>query len=135
MSRRSLCSVELTVPFADIDALRVVWHGHYPKYIELARTALLAKHQLDVFEIEKLGIGLMVFEQQCRHTFPLFYNNQVRVDAWFKSTGVRTVVHYHIRNLCHDRGAARASTSLVFVDKKGRMLEELPDEVSRRLDF
>ena len=135
MNDQKVSSVELVIPFADIDALRVVWHGHYPKYIELARSALLANHHLDVFEIEKIGIGLMVYEQHCRHTFPLFYNDRVRIDAWFKCIGVRTEIHYRIRNLSHDRGAARASTSLVFVDKQGRMLEELPHEICRRLDL
>ena len=25
------------MPFHDVDALHVVWHGHYYKYLELAR--------------------------------------------------------------------------------------------------
>jgi acyl-CoA thioester hydrolase len=30
--------VELDVPFHDVDLQRVVWHGHYYKYFEVART-------------------------------------------------------------------------------------------------
>lgn len=33
--------VEMTVPFHDVDMMEVAWHGHYVKYFELARCALL----------------------------------------------------------------------------------------------
>lgn len=33
--------VEIVVPFFDIDSMDVVWHGHYVKYLEVARCALL----------------------------------------------------------------------------------------------
>ena len=38
-------SVEIEVPFHDVDALRIVWHGHYYKYLELARTQLLRSRE------------------------------------------------------------------------------------------
>ena len=34
-------SVELEVPFHDIDGMGIVWHGHYFKYLEIARTKLV----------------------------------------------------------------------------------------------
>ena len=33
--------VDVTVPFHDVDMMAVAWHGHYLRYIELARCALL----------------------------------------------------------------------------------------------
>ena len=39
--------VQLEVPFHDVDRLGVVWHGHYFKYFELARTRLLRAIGLD----------------------------------------------------------------------------------------
>ena len=35
--------IELVVPFFDVDMMEVVWHGHYVKYFEEARCALLDK--------------------------------------------------------------------------------------------
>ena len=32
---------EILVPFFDVDTMNVVWHGHYIKYLEVARCALL----------------------------------------------------------------------------------------------
>jgi acyl-CoA thioester hydrolase len=33
----------ILVPFFDVDTMHVVWHGHYVKYLEVARCALLDK--------------------------------------------------------------------------------------------
>ena len=30
---------DVTVPFFDVDSMNVVWHGHYVKYLEIARCA------------------------------------------------------------------------------------------------
>jgi len=32
---------DLEIPFYDVDAYRIVWHGNYPKYFEVARCQLL----------------------------------------------------------------------------------------------
>ena len=32
---------QILVPFFDVDTMHVVWHGHYIKYLEVARCALL----------------------------------------------------------------------------------------------
>jgi acyl-CoA thioester hydrolase len=33
--------IDVVVPFFDVDSLEIVWHGHYVKYLEIARCALL----------------------------------------------------------------------------------------------
>ena len=32
---------EIEVPFFDVDVMQIVWHGHYVKYLEVARCAFL----------------------------------------------------------------------------------------------
>ena len=34
-------TVEIVIPFHDIDSAGMAWHGHYAKYFEVARCALL----------------------------------------------------------------------------------------------
>ncbi len=36
-------TIEFEIPFFDVDSMEVTWHGHYIKYFELARCALLKK--------------------------------------------------------------------------------------------
>jgi len=124
---------DFEVPFHDVDALRIVWHGHYYKYMELGRTALLRGLGLDVQQIETLGYRLLVVDSHCRHTWPLPYGDRARVSAWFVSVAPRLVIAYRIRNLTHDRCSARGQTILITTDADGHMLPETPDALLHRL--
>jgi acyl-CoA thioester hydrolase len=35
--------IDIEIPFYDVDMMAIVWHGHYAKYFEIARYALLEK--------------------------------------------------------------------------------------------
>ena len=87
MGRQCETSIELEVPFHDVDPMGVVWHGHYYKYLELARTELLRSRRLDVPDLLELGLGFIMIESGCRYAAPLRYGDRVRVAAWFRNTG------------------------------------------------
>lgn len=126
-------SVEIEVPFHDVDALGVVWHGHYYKYLELARTQLLRQLGLDAGDLIGPRFRFMVAETRCRHAFPLRYGDRARVDAWLRDVRNRIHVAFEVTNLTHARRAARARTILVTLDASGRLLLETPHEILRRI--
>lgn len=133
MSRLHEVSVDFEVPFHDVDVLQIVWHGHYYKYMELARTALMRARGLDVADIRGLGYAQLLVDSHCRYTYPLRYGDRASVTAWFVSVTPRIVVAYRIRNLNEDRCSARGQTILVTTDPDGRMLPETPDALLQRL--
>ncbi len=49
---------EILVPFFDVDSMNVVWHGHYVKYLEVARCALLDKIGHNYSAMSELGLRL-----------------------------------------------------------------------------
>lgn len=126
-------SVDFEVPFHDVDALQIVWHGHYYKYFELARTALMRSRKLDGTAIHDLGHKLLVIETRCRHSGPLAYGDQARVTAWFADVVHRIQILYEIHNLTQNRRAARGSTTLVATTRRGEMLHRTPEIISKRL--
>jgi acyl-CoA thioester hydrolase len=126
-------SIELTVPFHDIDMLDVVWHGHYIKYLELARTALMRSRKLDYADIGELGYRMTVVETQLRHTYPLRYDERVRVTAWYRDIDVTIAVAYDVQNLTHGRRAARGLTRLASMDADGNLLFSTPPPILARL--
>ncbi|MBW2714801.1 MAG: acyl-CoA thioesterase [Deltaproteobacteria bacterium] len=133
MSRLRETSVELEVPFSDVDMLGVVWHGHYFKYVEAARTKLFRSCGLDAGDLIGSKYLLFVIESKCRHAFPLFYADRMRVDAWVKDIKHRISIHYEITNLNHSRRAARAHTILATADLQRNLLLETPHEIQSRL--
>jgi acyl-CoA thioester hydrolase len=125
--------IDLEVPFHDVDALHVVWHGHYYKYFELARTALFRSRQLDVPDMVQLGYKLVVIESKCRHTYPLRYGDTFRVSAWFKEIEYRLHVAFEVHNLTAQRRAAKGHTILATLDPAGNLLLATPATMLARL--
>jgi len=126
-------SVDLEVPFHDVDALHIVWHGHYLKYFELARTFLMRSRGLDVAGVIALGFRQLVIESHIRHSFPLHYADKFRVHAWLGELNHKMTIEFLIWNLTHDRRCARGSTVLVTTDATGTLLLETPDAIRRCL--
>lgn len=126
-------SVELEIPFHDVDALRVVWHGHYYKYLELARTRLFRSRRLDVSDLRDLRFRLVMIESSCRYAAPLRYGDRVCVSAWLSDVKHRIRVSYEVTNLTLGTRAARAHTVLVTLHPDGHMLLRTPDAILARL--
>lgn len=128
-------SVELEVPFHHVDALHVVWHGHYAEYFEHARSALLRSRGLDLGDPDAAPPQhrLFVIESHCRYAFPLRYADRIRVSAWFGEIERRIVIHYEIINLTHGRRAARGYTALATVDRANRLRLKTPEALVRRI--
>ena len=125
--------IEHEVPFHDVDITRRVWHGHYYKYLELARTALFRACGLEDDALIPKRFMLYVVETRCRYTFPLRYGERMRVSAWFREVERRLSVAYEITNLSQGRRAARALTVLATVSLEGRLLMETPHEIVERI--
>ncbi|MEE2678585.1 MAG: thioesterase family protein [Myxococcota bacterium] len=133
MARCCETSVELEVPFHDVDPLRVVWHGHYYKYLELARTELLRSRGIDLGEPIGKRFRIFVIESRCRYAYPLRYGDRARVTAWIRDTRRRIVISYEVTNLTQGRRSARGQTILATVDTDGNLQLETPDEIRRCL--
>ena len=127
-------TVDGEVPFHDVDPLLIVWHGHYFKYFELARTALFRRHGIDGPELLELGYRFVISHSECRHIAPLTYGDRYRVRAWFLDVEHRVHVAYEVFDLTHDRRAARARTELVTMDARRTLLLETPRIIRDRIE-
>lgn len=137
MTRLHPLSVELEVPLHDVDLLGIVWHGHYLKYLEIARTALMRARGLDEPQLRELGVAFVVMESRVRHTAPLRYGDRFTVEAWFRSITDRIEIGYRARTCPTEktpaRGVLRATTTLVTTDGHTHMLREIPDAIVSRI--
>ena len=113
-------SVILQVPFHDIDSLEICWHGHYVRYFEIARTALLQTIYYDVPQMRNSAYAWPVIELFIRYAQPLLYQQRVEVEAYLVEWENRLKIEYSIRDVASGRRLTRGHTIQVALDMRTR---------------
>jgi acyl-CoA thioester hydrolase len=108
--------VTLEIPFHDVDVMGIVWHGHYVKYLEIARTALMRKAGLDLPEMNASGCGWPIVTCELKYLHPLRYGQQVRVEAELVEFEQRLKIAYVLREAEGGRKTTKATTVQLAVD-------------------
>lgn len=115
-------NVEIDIPFFDIDSVNVVWHGHYPKYFELARCAMLEKIDYGYDAMRASGYIWPVIDIQIRYVKPLVFKQRVVVEAKLMEWEYRLKIDYVIRDAVTKARLTKGSTVQVAVDMKTKEL-------------
>lgn len=140
MNTTRLCaSIEFEVPFHDLDPVHLVWHGHYAKYLQLARDALMQRIGYSHTEMMQTGYAWPVIEMKLRYVQPARLGDRLRVTATLIEHDPRLKVSYEILDLRTGRRLTRAHTVQVPVTMpEGRLLYAIPEvfrvPVERALD-
>ncbi|WP_339608411.1 acyl-CoA thioesterase [uncultured Methylophaga sp.] len=106
----------IEVPFHDVDVMRVAWHGHYVKYFEIARCALLDKIEYNYPEMEQSGYAWPVIDLRIRYAHPLKFQQKVKVIATLVEWENRLKINYQIDDLVTGQRLTKGYTVQVAVD-------------------
>ncbi|KTT28201.1 acyl-CoA thioesterase [Pseudomonas rhizoryzae] len=115
--------VEIQIPFFDVDMMEIAWHGHYVKYLEVARCALLDRLQHNYLQMRESGYGWPVIDLQIRYIRPLLFQQRVRVRADLVEWENRLKLNYLITDAATGERLTRASTVQVAVDMASREMQ------------
>jgi len=108
--------VEIQVPFFDVDSMDVVWHGHYVKYLEIARCALLDKLHYGYLQMRDSGYAWPVIDLQLRYIRPARFGQHIRVRADLVEWENRLKLNYLITDAQTSERMSRGSSVQVAVD-------------------
>lgn len=89
-------SAIVEVPFHDVDAMHVCWHGHYLKYFEMGRAALLRRFNYDYPEMQASGFVWPVVEAHLKYVRPARYGQRLEVRAQLLEHENRLKIGYEI---------------------------------------
>lgn len=131
---RPSVEIELSPAFHDLDPMVVVWHGHYLKYLELARCALLQSFDYDYPQMRDSGYLWPIVDLRTKYLRPARYGQRLRVRAELVEWDLRMRIDYLIRDADTGEKITRAHTIQVAVDAAtGEMCYATPEAFRRRL--
>ncbi|AOA74079.1 MULTISPECIES: thioesterase family protein [Stenotrophomonas] len=126
--------VALSPTFHDCDPMHVVWHGNYFKYFEVARCALLQRHDYDYPQMRDSGYIWPVVDARVKYIRPLLYGQALRVRATITEWENRLKIAYEIFDADSGQVLTRAHTIQVAVDAAtNEMLYLCPSVLWERL--
>ena len=89
-------SVEFKEEFYDVDAMGVVWHGNYVKYMELGRCALLDKIGYGYNEMKESNYAFPVASLKLKYIKPLMFRQTAVIKAVLVEYENRIKIEYFI---------------------------------------
>jgi len=107
---------EIQVPFFDIDMMNVVWHGHYIKYLEIARCALLDQLDHNYQQMLDSGYAWPVIDLQLRYVRGAVFGQKLNVRASLVEWENRLKINYLISDAVTGERMTRATTIQVAVE-------------------
>lgn len=127
-------SAEIVVPFHDLDPVEIVWHGHYVKYLEVARDQLMNRIGYSHEAMRASGFVWPVVEMKLRYLQAARLRQTLRVRASILEYEYRLKIVYDISDAANGRRLTRAHTVQVPVRiDTGEMLFQIPPVLREKI--
>ncbi len=112
-------TVEVCIPFSDIDGMGIVHHANYACYLERGRVAWLEEHDQPYKDYIAQGKNFAVTNLEIHYHSPARFADTVRVTTWLQWVrGASLRIAYAL--FCEDRLLITGATEHVLVDGDGR---------------
>lgn len=108
-------SVQTAPQFYDLDPLGIVWHGHYPRFLELARACLMDKIGYGYEAMKLSGFAWPIIDMHLRYAQPMRLGQRVEIDAGIIEWENRLKIVYSIKDLAQRTRVMRAASVQVAV--------------------
>jgi acyl-CoA thioester hydrolase len=112
-----MISAEATakIQFYDVDAMQVVWHGNYARFLELARCALLEKIGYSYPEMALSGYFWPVVDMRIKYVRPVRMAQQIVLTATLLEYENRLRIDYRIADVASGELLSKAQTTQLAV--------------------
>lgn len=107
--------IDLQVQFFDLDPMEIVWHGHYVKYLEQARCALLETIGYNYPDMKASGYMWPIIDMHLRYIGAATFGQIIKVRATLVEWENRLKIDYLITDAQTGKRLTRATTTQVAV--------------------
>jgi len=116
-------TIDVQVAFHDVDMVQVVWHGHYVKYLENARWALMDGMHYGLQTMIESGYAWPIVDLQIKYLRVARFGDRLKVRASLVEWESRLAINYLVTDAADGARVARGRTVQVAVDGKTGVLQ------------
>ncbi|MHB8056597.1 MAG: acyl-CoA thioesterase [Desulfuromonadaceae bacterium] len=124
----------ITVRFNEIDAYRVVWHGHYVAWMEIGRNALAGQFDLDALQLTAAGYMGPVVALELKFLRPARFNDEVTIQTTLSRTATATLEFITTIVGSDGKKLATGTTTHALTDLDGVLQFQLPPLIAERVN-
>ncbi|PJG85402.1 acyl-CoA thioesterase [Conservatibacter flavescens] len=133
-------SSDYDIQFFDVDSMNIMWHGHYVKYLEMARCAFLESIHYHYDVMKSTGFAWPIVQLNVKYVKPALFRQKIRVHLALVEYETCIRFDYIITDIATGEKLTHANTTQVAVDMQTKeMLLQTPDSwqraVQNAIDF
>ncbi len=122
MAKFHQASVDLEIPFHDVDMMEVVWHGHYAKYFEIARCALLETINYNYPQMRDSGYAWPIIDLKVRYIKPAVFRQVITITSTIVEWENRLKIDYLINDKTTGARLVKGHSIQVAVDMRTKAM-------------
>ena len=117
------------IPFYDVDSMHIVWHGHYVKYLELARCAWLERLDCDYRQMQAEGYAWPVTRLELKYIRPARFGQHIIIRTGLREYESCLKLDYLIFDRDSGEKMAKGATMQIAVHiESGETQYQTPDD-------
>jgi acyl-CoA thioester hydrolase len=123
-----------TAQFFDVDPMSVVWHGNYPKFLELGRVALLDAIDYGYDAMSVSGYSWPIVDMGIKYIQPIRLLQAIEIEAGVVEWENRLKIAFEIHDKATGKRLTRAYSVQVAVDMASQEMQwETPPILREKL--
>ncbi|WP_119343663.1 acyl-CoA thioesterase [Facilibium subflavum] len=119
----------IKIPFFDVDSLQIAWHGHYVKYLEIARCELLDKIGYNYNDMADSGFMWPIVDLQIKYIKPVKFGQLIEIESKIIEYENRLKIAYSIYDQKTGNKLTKALTTQLALDLQTHELQFVSPEI------
>lgn len=121
-------TIKIRAPFYDVDAIQMVWHGNFLKYLEQGRESFGEKFGLEYMHIYNSGYYAPIADLHLSYKNPARFGDVLIVETTFRPCrGAKLTFDYTVTRESDGALILQATTIQLFVTHGGMFEVSIPD--------
>lgn len=113
---------ETTVRFSEVDAMGIVWHGNFVKYMEDGRESFGLSYGFGYYDLYEQGFMVPLVKMDIDYKLQVKYGERIVIETtWENCQAAKILFRYRILRKTDRALLMTARTTQVFLNKQGEL--------------